>query len=232
MESAFKNLLHIRRPVASGKICPTDLDSCQERVESMAEGMVMRATKLQRDLDMLPFSGLSQKEKAKIKKWADKENEELIHLKKIIREQKASYIKTITTNDLIRLANHHPVWKTHFNVYMDQIQKAALTYEGENAFVRCALKPLALDSLKLFRDAGDGDVLCINSDRGLRYEDGWLGQGDGVRRVMIKNSVYPRRTNMFRMVEGIRAQWLFTGDTWGLNNYILWLDFGTKEEWG
>jgi hypothetical protein len=230
MELAFKNILRTTNTVTSEKICSTDSDRYENKIESMAEDLVIRITRLHKRLDTLHFSGFSQKEKAKIRTWADKENDELIHLKETIREQIHSYIRTISTNDLLRLANHHPIWKTHCNVYMDQIQKATLTYEGENALVRCTLKPHVLNSLKIFRDAGDGNVLCINSDRGLRYEDGRSGQGDGVRRILVNNVVYPWRENMFRLVERIRAQWVFTGDKWDLNNHILWLDFSTQEE--
>jgi hypothetical protein len=196
----------------------------------MAEDLVIRITSIHKRLDTLHSPGLSQKERAKIRKWADQENNKLLHLKETIREEKRSYIKTISTHELIRLANHHPVWKTHYDVYMDQIQKTTLTHEGENALVRCTLKPYVLNSLKVFRDAGDGNVLCINSDRGLRYGDRRSGQGDGVRWILINDVFYPLRKNMFRMVERIRAQWVFTGDTWGLNNHILWLDFGTQGE--
>jgi hypothetical protein len=196
----------------------------------MAEELVIRITRLNKRLDPLRLSGLSRKEKVKIQKWADQENVELIRLKETIHEQKRSYIKTISTHDLIRLANHHPLWRTHCNVYMDQIQKANLTYEGGNTLIRCTLKPNALNFLKIFREIGDGNVLCINSDRGLRYEDGRLGKEDGARRIPANNVFFSWREHMFRMVERIRAQWIFTDEEWDLNDHILWLDFGTKEE--
>jgi len=196
----------------------------------MAEELVIRITRLNKRLDPLRLSGLSRKEKVKIQKWADQENVELIRLKETLREQKRSYIKTISTHDLMRLANHHPLWRTHCNVYMDQIQKANLTYEGGNTLIRCTLKPNALNILKIFREIGDGNVLCINSDRGLRYEDGRLGKEDGARRIPANNVFFSWREHMFRMVERIRAQWIFTDEEWDLNDHILWLDFGTKEE--
>jgi len=198
----------------------------------MAEELVIRITRLNKCLDPRRLSSLSRKEKAKIRQWADQENAELIRLKETIRDQKRSYIKTISTHDLIRLANHHPLWKTHCNVYMDQIQEANLTYEGANILIRCTLKPNALNFLKIFREIGDGNVLCINSDRGLRYEDGRLGQEDGVRRIPANNVLFSWREHFFRMVERIRAQWIFTGEEWDLNDHTLWLDFGTKEEQG
>lgn len=227
IELAFKNFLHNAHPVSSEKICPIDSYDFEKKIESMAEDLVSRMTRLHKRLDTLHCSGLSRKEIAKIRAWAEQENDKLLHLKEMIREQKLSYIRTISTNDLTRLVNHHPVWKTHCNVYMDQIQKATLTYEEENALVRCTLKPHVVKFLKIFRVAGEGNVLCINSDRGLRYEDRRTGQGDGVRRIPVNNVFYSRRENMFRYVERIRAQWIFTGDTWGLN-HILWLDFGTQ----
>jgi hypothetical protein len=161
----------------------------------------------------------------------DKEDEELVQFKETIRKRKRSYIKTISTHDLVRLANHHPVWKTHYDLYMDQMQETTLAHEEEHAFVRCALKPNVLNSLKIFHDAGDGNVLCINSDRGLQYEDGHAGQRGGVRWMPVKEVFSPWRKNMFHMVERIRAQWVFIDDTWGLSDNILWLNFGTREEY-
>ena len=229
MELAFKKIQHSTHTVASEKICPTDSDDYEKKIESMAEDLVIRMTRLHKRLGALQSSDLSQKEKAKIRKWADKENDELLHLRETIRKRKHSYIKTIPTHHLIRLANHHPVWKTHYDVYMDQIQKTTLSHEGEQAFVRCTLKPHVLNSLKIFRDAGDGTMLCVNSDRGLRYEGGRSGHANGVEWMLINDAFYPLRKNMFRMVERIRAQWIFIDDKWGLNDHILWLAFGTRE---
>ena len=231
MELAFKNILHSTHAVVSEKIDPTDSDDYEKKIESMAEDLVNRMTRLHKRLGALRLSGLSKKEKAKIRTWADKEDDELLHLKETIRKRKNFYIKTIPTNDLIRLANHHPVWKTHCDVYMDQIQKTTLTHEEAHAFVQCTLKPHVLNSLKIFHDAGDGKILCINSDRGLRYE-GQSGEKDGVRWILVNDVFYPLRKNMVRMVERIRAQWIFTGDTWGLNDRILWLEFATQEKQG
>jgi hypothetical protein len=137
----------------------------------MAEDLVGRMTRLHKRLGALRVSGVSQKEKAKIQTWAGKEDEELHRLKETICKRKHPYIKTIPTHHLTRLANHHPVWKTHYDVYMDQIEKTILTREDEHAYVQCTLKPHVLNSIKIFYHAGEGNFLCINSDRGLRYED-------------------------------------------------------------
>ena len=232
MELAFKKIQHTTHAVASEKICLADSDDYEMKLESIAEDLVNRTTRVHKHLDALRSSGLSKKEKAKIRTWADKENDELLHLKETIRKRKHSYIKTISTHDLIRLANHHPIWKTHYDVYMDQIQRTTLARVEEHAVVRCTLKPHVLNSLKIFHDAGDGTILCVNSDRGLRYEDGELGRNEGVRWMIINNTFYPLRRNMFRMVERIRAQWVFTDEKWGICGHILWLAFGTGEEQG
>jgi hypothetical protein len=115
---------------------------------------------------------------------------------------------------------------------MDQIEKTTLARDGEHAFVRCILKPHVLNSLKIFHDAGDGKVLCVNSDRGLQYEDGYSGHANGVRLTLINDVFSSLHNNMFRMVERIRAQWIFIGDNWGLNDHILWLDFAKQEKQG
>lgn len=231
MKLTCKNILHTTHAVASEEMCPTCSVDSEKMIESMAEDLVIRTTRLQKRLGALRSSGLSKMEKAKIRTWADKENDELLHLKETIRKRKLSYIKTISTHDLTCLANHHPVWKSCYDVYMDQIQKTTLTYEGEHAVVRCALTPHVLNSLKIFHETGDGTMLCVNSDRGLRCE-AQSEEKDGVRWTLINDVFYPLRKNMFRMVERIRAQWVFTGDKWGLNDHTLWLDFGTQEERG
>jgi hypothetical protein len=230
MELTFKNNLHATHAVALDEICPTDSDDYEKKIESMAEDLVGRMTRLHKRLGVLRVSGISKKEKEKIRTWTDKKSDELHQLTEIIRKRKRPYVKTISTHDLIRLANHHPVWKTHYDLYMDQIEKTDLTHEGENAIVQCTIKQHVLNSLIIFHHAGEGSVLCINSDRGLRYEDGGSGQSDGIRWRVINDVSISLRRNMFRMVERIRAQWVSTGDKWGLNDNVLWLDFGGGKE--
>ena len=225
----FNNLHNATHDVASDEIYPTSSDSYEEKIESMAEDLIIRTDRYCQRLNMLHFSGLSQREKTKIRKWADKEREKLLHLKEAICEQKRSYLKTIPKKDQTRLANHHPVWKTHYNLYMDQIQKTTIAYEAEKPIIRCTLKPHALSSLKIFREAGDGDVLCINSERALRYDNESSEVRDEVRRISVNNVFFSWRDYAFRPIEKLRLQWIFTHDKWGLNNHILWLDFGTLE---
>jgi len=226
MELAITNILDTANVEG---ITPTGTDDYEKKIESMSEDLVVRMTRLHKRLGALRVSGLSQKEQVKIRTWADKENDELLHLKKTISKRKRSYIKTIPTHHLFRLANHHPVWKTHYDMYMDQIQQTTLVRDGEHAFVRCTLTPHVLNSLEIFHDAGEGKVLCVNSDRGLQYEDGYSGHASGVKLTLVDDVFSPFHNNMFRMVERIRAQWIFIDDKWGLNDHILWLTFGTRE---
>jgi hypothetical protein len=230
MELSLNRLLHKKRSVVPDRVHPKESGDYKVTIESMAEELVVRIAKLQKKLDSFQGSGISQKEKGEIRKWADRENVELLRLKETIRKRKRSYIKTISTHDLIRLANYHPIWKTHYDLYMDQIEKTDLTHEGENAIVQCTIKQHVLNSLIIFHHAGEGSVLCINSDRGLRYEDGGSGQSDGIRWRVINDVSISLRRNIFRMVERIRAQWVFTGDKWGLNDNVLWLHLGGGKE--
>lgn len=225
----FNNLYNVTRNVASEEMYPASSDSYAEKIESMAEDLIARTDRHRQRINMLHFSGLSHREKAKIEKWANKEKEELLHLKEAVSEQKRTYLKTISKNDLIRLANHHPVWMTYYNLYMDQIQKTTITYEAEKPFIRCTLKPLSLSSLKIFREAGDGDILCINSERTLHYNNELSKVRDEVRRIPVNNVFFSWRDYVFRPIEKMHLQWIFTHDNWGLNDHILWLDFGTLE---
>jgi hypothetical protein len=227
LELTLKNTLDTIPTIPSGEICPMGSDEYERKIESLAEDLVARMTRLHKRSGALLQPGISRKERAKIQAWADMEKEELLRLKKTIRRRKQSYAKTIPTQHLALLGNHHPVWKTHYDVYMDQIQATTLAREGEQAYVRCTLKPNTLALLKIFCYAGEGTVLCVNSDRGLRYEEGRPEQSGEVRWMLLNDTFYPLRRNMFRMVERIRAQWVFTDDTWGLSENILWLAFGT-----
>ena len=226
IETGIQELFCTARTLLSPeKTLPHRLDTIiDQETESMADDPGSSYDQAPRTVSMALalFWSVSGRRSAKIRAWAEQGRRRAAPSQgDDPRTKKLSYIRTISTNDLTRLVNHHPVWKTHCNVYMDQIQKATLTYEEENALVRCTLKPHVVKFLKIFRVAGEGNVLCINSDRGLRYEDRRTGQGDGVRRIPVNNVFYSRRENMFRYVERIRAQWIFTGDTWGLNDCSL-----------
>ena len=225
MELAINNILDAANV---GETAFTDSDDYEKKIESMAEDLVTRMTRLHKRCGALGLSFLSHKESAKIQAWASKENEELLRLKETIRRRKQSYVKTIPAHHVVHLGNHHPVWKTHYDVYMDQIERTILAQEGEQAYIRCTLKPNVLTSLKIFWYAGDGKVLCVNSDRGLRYEDGQPEAKDGVKWTLTNDTFYPLRRNMFRMMERIRAQWIFRDEKWGISSHILWLAFGAR----
>lgn len=145
-------------------------EGLEGRIEAMAEDLVVRMARLQKQLNALHLSATSGKEKAKIQKWADIENGELINLKKSIWEQKRSHLNGLSADDRIRLANRHPVWMVCYDIYLDQIREPFLVYKDKMAIVRCTLMPQQSKALQIYRFGGGGTILCINLDRSLRYE--------------------------------------------------------------
>jgi hypothetical protein len=173
---------------------------------------------------------MSQKEKAKIRTWADAENEELLALKKTIRERKHSYLQTLPTDDRERLANRHPVWMVDFDMYLDQIGEVSLTYEAERAVVQFTLEPPVLKALQIYHCAAGGDLVCINSDRDLKYENRKPHEANGARMTVIDGVPHPSGTFIFHPSDGSHAQWIFSGERWGFHDNVIWLDFGKKKE--
>ena len=94
MELAINNILDTANV---GETAFTDSDDYEKKIESMAEDLVARMTRLHKRCGALGLSSLSQKERAKIQAWADKENDELLRLKETISRRKQSYVKTIPT---------------------------------------------------------------------------------------------------------------------------------------
>lgn len=193
----------------------------------MAEDLVSRIARLHRRLDALQESGLSQKEKAEIRKWANREDEELRDLKATITEHKQLYLQGLSSDDRAHRTDCHPVWMVSFDLYLDQIGDMTLAYEKGKAIIQCSVEPSSLKSLKVYAYAADGDLLCINSARGLRY--GERGANWSVTTLVV-DVPHPPGTFLFHPIEGGHAQWIFVGQRWGLHDAVLWLDFSRQEE--
>ena len=84
MELANNNILDSKNVEG---VTPADSDDYEKKIESMAEDLVIRMTGLHKRLGALQSSDLSQKEKAKKRQWADKENDDLLHLKEAIQKR-------------------------------------------------------------------------------------------------------------------------------------------------
>jgi hypothetical protein len=199
----------------------------EEVTEAMAERLADRTPKLLKGLDALQKKArTSQRDVTKLRIWADKENQELLNLKETIRERRDSYIKTLSVDARACLAVRHPVWVSTFNMYLDQIQDLFAIHKDGRAVVKCTLKANTLKALKIYYYASCQTSLCINSDQVQKYVsdetpiEGWAESQQGL------TNTYPSNEYIFRSVAGGHAQWIFTGNRWGIENYILWLDFG------
>jgi hypothetical protein len=199
----------------------------EEVTEAMAERLADRTPKLLKGLDALQKKArTSQRDVTKLRTWVDKENQELLNLKETIRERRDPYIKTLSVDARACLAVRHPVWVSTFDICLDQIQGLFAIHKDGRAVVKCTLQANTLKPLKIYYYASCHASLCINSDQVQKYVsdetpiESWAESKQG-----LKES-YPSNEYIFRSAAGGHAQWIFTGNRWGIENYILWLDFG------
>jgi len=227
MGLSIKHLSLISSGPRSDTDNPTISPGFEELIEAMAERLADRTPKLLKGLDALQKKArTSQHDVTKLQAWVDKENQELLNLKETIRERRGSYIKTLSVDARACLAVRHPVWMSNFNMYLDQIQDLFAIHKDGRAVVKCTLQANTLKALKIYYYPSCEAVLCINSDQSQKCVsdetpiDGWAES-----KQSLKES-YPSNEYIFRSVAGGHAQWIFTGNRWGIENYILWLDFG------
>jgi hypothetical protein len=192
--------------------------------EAMAERLAERVPKLLKGLEALQKkTGASQHHKVELQKWVDKENEELFNLRAMIIERKRSYLESISENAQSLLVRCHPVWASNFNLYLDQIQDLFAIHKDESTIVQCILEAHIVKSVKIFYYASGENVLCINSRKNLKYASAEIN-------VRQNNSNdHPQGEYIFRPIPGSHAQWIFTGNRWGIENHTLWLDFGKSK---
>ena len=194
--------------------------------EAMSERLAERVPKLLKGLEALQKkTRASQRHKIELQKWVDKENEELLNLKETISERKRSYLKSLPENARSLLVKSHPVWASNFNLYLDQIQDLFAIHKDECTIVQCILETHTFKSIKIFYYASGGNLLCINSRRNLEYDVNTIPLQ--CRDVQLDNSEgHLLGEYIFRPIPKGHAQWTFTGNRWGVENHILWLDFG------
>jgi hypothetical protein len=84
--------------------------------------------------------------------------------------------------------------------------------------------------LKIFYYASDGNVLTINSNINSKH----VSHESSVKhRVNVRqNNITDRLTGeyFFQPLPEEHAQWTFTGNRWGFDNNILWLNFGKRND--
>jgi hypothetical protein len=230
MGLSLKNLLIKTPGLFSTRENTTMPEGFEEITEAMAERLADRVPKLLKGLDALQKkTGVSQHHTIELQKWVDKENEELLNLKKTVSERKHSYLKTLSEDARTGLIMRHPIWISNFDVYLDQIQDLFAIHKNESTIVQCAMEGNVFNSLKIFYYASRGNVLCINSNKDLKFvSDETLLKGE-TDAEQANGEDHPSDEYIFRPVPGGQAQWIFTGNRWGIENHILWLDFGKSE---
>ena len=95
----------------------------EETTEAMAESLTDQIPEFIKRVDSLQKNiSASHYHKIELQKWIDNKNKELLNLKETISERKYSYLRTLSDDARIRLAERHPVWMIDFNLYLEQIQ--------------------------------------------------------------------------------------------------------------
>jgi hypothetical protein len=228
----LKNLLTRAPGLFSAKENVPESREFEIITEAMAERLAERAPKLLKGLHALQKNAkASQHHKIELQKWIDKENEELLDLKKTIRERKRSLIESLSENEKIHLAKRHPVWLNNFNIYLDQIEDLFAVRKNESTIVRCNVDSETTKSLKVFYYAADQTILCINSHRTLTYNSKEMPVHLHCETETLSDSMADHTPGeySFRPVPGGQAQWTFTGNKWGIEDNIVWLDFGKNK---
>jgi len=206
-----------------------------EMTEAMAERLADQVPELLRRIDGLQKSkSASQYHKIELQRWIDNKNNELLNLKEMIIARKRSHFKALSNDEQALLAERHPVWMNDFNLHLDQIQDLIAIHKDESIIIQCLLETDILKSLKIFYYASDNNVLTINSNKKLKS----LNHQVQMQRdddVTHQNLTYRPATGeyIFQPMPGRHAQWTFKGNKWGIDDQIMWLDFGknkVKEE--
>jgi hypothetical protein len=203
----------------------------EEITEAMAERLTDQIPELIKGIDSLQENtGASQYHKIELQKWIDNKNAELLNLKETVNERKYSYLGTLSDDARVRLAECHPVWMINFNLHLEQIQDLIAIHKGEIIIVQCFMGTDILRYLKIFYYATDGNVLTINSNINSKH----VGHELSVKhRVNVRqNNITDRHTGeyFFQSLPEGHAQWTFTGNRWGFDSNILWLDFGKRND--
>lgn len=206
-----------------------------EMTEAMAERLADQVPELLRRIDGLQKSkSASQYHKIELQRWIDNKNNELLNLKEMIIARKRSHFKTLSNDEQALLAERHPVWMNDFNLHLDQIQDLIAIHKDESIIIQCLLETDILKSLKIFYYASDNNVLTINSNKNLmplNHQVQMQREDDVTHRGVLFHPT-TGEYNFLPMPER-HAQWTFKGNRWGIDNHILWLDFGknkAKEE--
>lgn len=223
----LKNLLARAPGFFPSKESPSKQEEFEIITEAMAERLAERAPKLLKGIDALQKNmKASQHHKIELQKWVDKENEELLNLKETISERKRSHLATVSENARSFLVKRHPVWASNFDIYLHQIQDLFGIHKDRNTIIQCILDPHILSSLMVFYFASGETLLCINSRRNLKYDKNEIPLKRSNEHTLSHNDENPSGEYIFRPIPGGHAQWIFSGNRWGVENNMLWLDFG------
>lgn len=206
-------------------------DAFQETTEAMSEILAQRVPRLLKALDALQKkTKASDQHRSELRAWIDKENGELLCLKEAIAERKRSFLEAASAGQRQSLASFHPVWMTSFNVYIEQIIELYATQRDGRTIIHCKMPDSTFNSLRIYYYASGSDLLCVNSHRNLPY----ASCPDLVGREPVCNLSFsdekPYGEYVFHPIAGGKAQWLFTGCRWGIDENVVWLDFGDNDD--
>lgn len=230
MGFSLRNILITAQDLLSNRDNANIPEGFEEITEAMSERLADQIPELLKRIDYLQKNKiLLQSDKIEIQKWIENKNNELLNLKETINERKCLYLKTLSDNEHLLLAERHPVWMIDFNLHLDQIQDLIAIHKEGKTFIQCFLEAHLFRSLKIFYYISDGNTLTINSNKNLKYIGCQMPSEH--RNNTLRNNVIdrPKGEYIFLPISEGHAQWIFKGNRWGIDNNILWLDFGKTQ---
>ena len=72
-----------------------------------------------------------------------------MNLKEAISERKYLYLKNLSDNEQLCLAERHPVWMIDFNLHLEQIQDLIAIHKDGNTVIQCFLETHIFRSLMI-----------------------------------------------------------------------------------
>lgn len=230
MGFSLRNILITTQDLLSNRGNANIPEGFEEITEAMSERLADQIPELLKRIDYLKNNkSISQSNIIEVQKWIDKKNNELLNLKEAISERKYLYLKNLSDNEQLCLAERHPVWMIDFNLHLEQIQDLIAIHKDGNTVIQCFLETHIFRSLMIYYYASDGNALTINSSKNLKHIS-CQAPSELRNNALCANIIdRPNGEYIFLPIRDGHAQWIFKGNRWGIDNNILWLDFGKKQ---
>lgn len=230
MPLSLKNLL-IKKPdplpVQENVPAP---DEFAQVTEAMAERLAKRTPNLLKALNALHKKDTTPQNQARdLQEWVDREQQEIANLKRAIWERKQAFLRGVSRDEKSRLSRRHPVWASIYFLYLHQIKDLYTVHKNESTIIRCVVDPQVLHFLKIFLYASGNNAISIDSRKAATPSDLDKSAHETAKPDGGAGGHDPAGAYIFRSLPGGHARWTFTGNRWGIDEHIVWLDFGKSQ---